>query len=203
MAQLGDGWRDVESVPVVARPRGCRLPSGSADVVDPRSRVASEWRTTLLSASFTIPSRCAVTSAGRFQPTASRTQLDVDHRVVPELLGQRGQARRRATAPPSSSGRRPKMKLRMSRIGEMERVDRPLDARGRLGGVLVHQLGHVLEREADGIDVLDDAVVEVLADPLALLDDGQRCDLLVQPGVLHRDPGVAARRSRRAPGRPR
>ena len=75
--------------------------------------------------------------------------------------------------------------------GEVQAVDRPLDAPDHLGGVLLHQVGHVLEREADGIDVLDDAVVEVLADPLALLDDGQALDLLVQPGVLDRDPGVA------------
>ena len=37
---------------------------------------------------------------------------------------------------------------------------------------------------------LDDAVVEVLADPLALVDDRQPLDLLVQPGVLDRDAGV-------------
>ena len=31
--------------------------------------------------------------------------------------------------------------------------------------------------------------MEVLGDPLALLDDGQALDLLVQPGVLDGDPG--------------
>ena len=32
--------------------------------------------------------------------------------------------------------------------------------------------------------------MEVLGDPLPLVDDGEPLELLVQPGVLHRDPGV-------------
>src|SRR5215204_1461172 len=58
--------------------------------------------------------------------------------------------------------------------------------------ILVHQVRHVLECEADGIDALDDPVVEILADPLALLDDRESLDLFVQPGVFDCDPGMGA-----------
>ena len=63
-----------------------------------------------------------------------------------------------------------------------------------LVGVLLDQLRHVLEGEAHGVDALDDPVVQVLADPLALVDDGQALDLLVQARVLDRDRRVAGER---------
>ena len=82
------------------------------------------------------------------------------------------------------------MKLRMSRIDwSSESIARSTRALG-LAGLVLHQLRHVLEREAHGVDALDDAVVQVAADPLALLDDGQALDLLVEPGVLDGDAGV-------------
>ena len=99
--------RHVEAVAIVARPRGAgchRRRSRSA----PTTRDAAEWRATLLSASLTMPSRCAVTSAGGSQSGPSRDELDVDHRVVPELVDQRGQPVDRATGRPAApaAGRR-------------------------------------------------------------------------------------------------
>ena len=73
----------------------------------------------------------------------------------------------------------------------MEAVDGALDAPDHLVGVLAHQLRDVLEREAHRVDVLEDPVVQVLADPLPLVDDGQALDLLVQARVLDGDPSVA------------
>ena len=72
----------------------------------------------------------------------------------------------------------------------VEGVDRSVDAGPRLVAILVHELGQVLERQADRVDALDDPVVEVLGDPLALVDDGQALDLFVEPGVLDGDAGV-------------
>ena len=72
----------------------------------------------------------------------------------------------------------------------MESIDRPIDPRFRLGRVVGDQVGHVLERQADRVEALDDAVVEVAADPQPLVDDRQLLDLLVEPGVLDRDAGV-------------
>ena len=77
---------------------------------------------------------------------------------------------------------------------QVEAVDRPLDAPLDLVGILVDELRDVLERQADGVQALDDPVVEVLADPLALVDDGQPADLLVEPGVLDGDPGMEGER---------
>ncbi len=79
------------------------------------------------------------------------------------------------------------MKLRISRIVWLsESIARSTRCAGllRLG---VHDQRHVLEREGDPVDGLDDPVVEVPRDPLALLDDGQLLDLLVEPGVLDRN----------------
>ena len=80
----------------------------------------------------------------------------------------------------------------MSAMTRLSDVDGAVDARDRLlaAGLLLHQLGDVLEREPDGVDRLDDPVVEVLADPLALLDDREALDLVVEARVLDRDPGV-------------
>ena len=72
----------------------------------------------------------------------------------------------------------------------MEAVDRPLDASLDLVRIVAQELRDVLEREADRVDVLDDAVVEVLADAIALVDDRQAPDLLVQVCVLDGDAGV-------------
>ncbi len=55
----------------------------------------------------------------------------------------------------------------------MERVDRCVHPAGGLLGVLIHQLGHVVERQRLRIDRLDHAVMEVPADAVALVDDGE------------------------------
>ena len=99
------------------------------------------------------------------------------------------------------------MKLRMSRIVEVERVDRRVDAGGGLVGRLGHESGHVLERQPDRVERLDDPVVQVAPDPVPLLDHGESAGLGVQPGVVDRDPGVQreqldeARSSSRTPPR--
>ena len=74
--------------------------------------------------------------------------------------------------------------------GEVERIDGVVDpgAPPRRDRCAISER-HVLERERDAVDRLDDAVVEVARDPLALLDDRQPLDLLVEPRVLDGDPG--------------
>ena len=52
----------------------------------------------------------------------------------------------------------------------------------------------VLQREADRVQRLDDAVVEVLADALALLEHREVLQLLVQAGVVDRDAGMSGER---------
>ena len=74
--------------------------------------------------------------------------------------------------------------------GQVEAVDRALDPSLDLVRVLAHELRDVLERESDRVDALDDPVVEVAADPLALVDDREALDLLEQSRVLDGDPGV-------------
>src|SRR5450759_3319081 len=61
----------------------------------------------------------------------------------------------------------------------------------RLGWLFHHEVGDVLQGEAHRVDRLDHAVVEVAPDPLAFLDDREALDLVVEPGVLHRDRRVA------------
>ncbi len=65
-------------------------------------------------------------------------------------------------------------------------------------GSVPHQVGHVLQREPDAVEALDDPVVEVLADPGPLVDDGQALDLLVQTGILDGDAGVKREHLRQA-----
>ena len=82
------------------------------------------------------------------------------------------------------------MKLRMSWIDRwIESIARSTRAAASSGS-LAHQLRDVLERQADRIHVLDDPVVEVLGDPVAFVDDRETLELLVEPRVLHGDPGV-------------
>ena len=153
------------------------------------AREAPEWRAMLDRAS--LHDAQQVRGHGRvgFDVHRAGLQLDIDHGVVAELLDDRDepvhQGRTAQELRPEAEDEVPDVPDR-----EVEAVDRPLDASFDLVRVVAHELGDVLEREADGIDVLDDPVVEVLADALALVDDGQPLDLLVQAGVLDRDPGV-------------
>ena len=86
------------------------------------------------------------------------------------------------------------MKFRMSRIVRWRLSIARSTRRSTSSGSSRSELGDVLERQADRVDVLDDAVVEVLADALALVDDRQPLDLLVQAGVLDGDAGVDGER---------
>ena len=74
--------------------------------------------------------------------------------------------------------------------GQVEAVDGALDPSLDLVGVLADELRDVLERQSDGVDALDDPIVQVPADALALVDDRQALDLLEQACVLDGDPGM-------------
>ena len=120
-------------------------------------------------------------------------QLELDDRVVAVLLDERGQAAdERGALEELGSQAEDEVADVLDR--EMDRIDGALDARGRLAAIVLHQLGDVLEREAHRVHVLDDPVVEVLGDALPFVDDRQSLELLVEAGVLHRDPGVQGER---------
>ena len=123
----------------------------------------------------------------------SGMQLDIDHRVVAKLLDD-GRETCQQRHPAEQLWPKAEDEVADVPDREVEAVDRALDASLDFVGVVAHELRDVLEREPDGIDVLDDAVVEVLADALALIDDRQSLDLLVQMGILDRDPGVDGKR---------
>ena len=122
----------------------------------------------------------------RVEPLALDLQLEVDHRVETELLGEGGEARAKP-GPLEELGAEPEDEVADVADRQVQRLDRPLDPRARLGRVVAHQLGDIVEREGDRVDRLDDPVVEVLPDPLALLDHGESGDLLVEAGVVDRD----------------
>ena len=135
------------------------------------ARLAPEWRATLLSASLTTPRRCAGRGSGRAPSSTSPTCSSTS---IIELWRNSSTSATRplmSVVPLSSSGRRPKMKLRMSRIVRCRLSIARSTRRSTSSGSSADQLGHVLERQPDGVDALDDPVVEVLADALALVDD--------------------------------
>ena len=72
----------------------------------------------------------------------------------------------------------------------MQRVDRLVNSASGLVRVLGDEVGDVVERQRLGVDGLDRGVVEVAADPLALVDDRQPPNLIVEPGVVDRDAGM-------------
>ena len=97
------------------------------------------------------------------------------------------------------------MKLRMSRIDPVDVIDGTVDASLRTRAIEGEHLGHVLERQPDRVQRLDDAVVQVATDALAFLEerhpgesvmqsrgvDGHRClpcERLHQPLVGHGEP---------------
>ena len=136
----------------------------------------------------------------RLRRTLADRQLDVHDRVVAELFDECSETSEQR-GPAQELRAQPKDEVADVADRQVEGVDGPLDALDDLVGVLGDELRHVLERQPDGVDALDDPVVEVLADALALVDDGEPVDLLVQPGVLDRDRRHAGRTSRRVPGR--
>ena len=126
----------------------------------------------------------------------SIASVDVDHRVEAELVGERGEPGHE-TGLLEQLGPQPEDEVADVADGEVEALDRPIDAGLRIVRVaVVDELRDVLERQADGVDALDDPVVQILPDPFALFHDRQPLDLLVEPGVLDRDRRVAARTSR-------
>ena len=82
------------------------------------------------------------------------------------------------------------MKFRISRIVRLSESIALSTRSLASSGALCHQERHVLERQGDAVDRLDDPVVQVAADPLPLLDDGETLDLLVEVGVVDRDAGA-------------
>ena len=123
-------------------------------------------------------------------PAASAAiELDVDHRVVPELLEDRGEALQQPDAA-QQLGPQPEDEIPDVLDRQVEVVDRPLHAPLDLGGIVADELRDVLERQPDRVQALDDAVVEILADALPLVDDGQQLGLLVEARVLDRDARV-------------
>ena len=116
-------------------------------------------------------------------------ELRVDQRVEPELVDERREAGDEA-ALLHQLGPEPEDEVADVADRDVEGVDRAIDAGRRLRRLRGHEVRHVLERQADRVEALDDPVVEVLADALALVDDREPLDLLVQPRVLDGDPRV-------------
>ena len=151
--------------------------------------VAPAWRATLDRASRAIWRSSAAHVGRRLDEPFGKVEADFDQAVLMELLGQ-GDQEADEVGPIDELGPQPEDESAELPDRVVQGVDRAIDARPRLGRILVHQLGHVLERERHGVHALDDAVVEVLADAVPLLDHGDAPDGLVQPGILDRNPGV-------------
>ena len=181
--------RRIESVPVVLDPKPQpAVRSGARPQTI--ARVAPEWRATLLQR--LVDDAEQVRGRRRVGLVVHRRRHGARHRS--SSCG--GTPRRSAASPSisvvplSSSGRSPKMKFRMSRIVRWRLSIARSTRRSTSSGSSRTSSGTSSSERPDRVEVLDDAVVEVLADALALVDDRQALDLLVQPGVLDRDPGV-------------
>ena len=120
-----------------------------------------------------------------------QVDLQVDHRIHAQLFREAGEALDGIFV---ATNRRPQPQDVGAdvRDDEVERVDRAVHPGDRLEAaiVLLDQLRDVLERQADGVDGLDDPVVEVLADALPLLDDRHTLHLVVEAGIVDGDAGV-------------
>ena len=107
-----------------------------------------------------------------------------------ELVGQGGRGPPARSTSSSASGSQPEDEVADVADRAVDGLDGALDALRRRRRVGRHQLVDVLERQADGVEPLDEAVVEVLADALALLEHGQLAQLLVHAGVVDGQAGV-------------
>ena len=143
----------------------------------------------LLSASRVTASSSATTSMGR-SSGRGRVVGDGDRdvhgavaaqlgRQVPEAIGQ---------APGLEQGRA-QAEDEVADVADdgMQRIDRLVDPAGGFRGLLADELGNIVERERLSVDGLDHAVVEIPADPVALVDDRQAAHLVVQSGILDCD----------------
>ena len=177
-------WRPKASGPGTGRDRSPRPLSSMHSTRSSSSsrrgssavRVAPEWRATLRQrlAGDEQQVRAAVRAAARAcgpAPPSRSTSRSITA-CIPISSPSRARASTGSSGPPIAG---PQPEDVRADVGddEVQGVDRAVDAGdGVLPAVLVlDELGDVLERQAHGVDRLDDPVVEVLADPLALLDD--------------------------------
>ena len=115
--------------------------------------------------------------------------IDLDEGVVAELLDERDD-------PGGDVGAVERLRAKAVDEGAQlanrrrERIDGCIDPALSLTGSLRHHFRDVLERERNRVQRLNDPVVEIATDPIALLDDGEVGRLLVQPGIVDRDAGV-------------
>src|SRR6185436_17072244 len=116
---------------------------------------------------------------GDIEPLIRKVELELDDVVLADLVGERHEETREIR-PVDLFGAQADHEL--SEIGDrgVQCVDGSIDGRGRFGRVLHHQIRHVLQGQGDGVQRLDDPVVEVLPDPLALVDDSKMLDGFVQ-----------------------
>jgi len=70
--------------------------------------------------------------------------------------------------------------------GLVKAIDGVTQAVRRRLRIVLQQQGAMLKRQANGINRLDNAIVQIHPDPLALLQHRQAAHLLVQAGVLDR-----------------
>ena len=131
----------------------------------------------------------AVAERGRSFDALVEIDLDLDQGVQPQLITRAADAGR--TVRGGAAGDRGRScGCRGSKPGRRRSPGRP---RPGLGRVLRHQRLDVLERQRHCVEALDDPVVELLPDAVALFHDRQLPDLLVQPRVLDRDAGVVGK----------
>ena len=130
---------------------------------------------------------------GATSASPSSLQDDRGERGAPELVGQRAE-RTAKVAFVEELGAQPEDEAAQVADRPVDRVDRALDACLRLRRVFLDELAHVLEREANGVEALDHAVVQVLADSLAFGHHGHPLELGIQPGVADGDPRVPRER---------
>ena len=153
---------------------------------------APAWQAVLLNASRAICMQLratAVADGGSSFDALVEIDVDLDQGVQPKLLGQ---CRESADEVGPFEEVRPETEHEVADVADrsLDGVDRPVDAGHGLGRVLRHQRLDVLQRQRHGVQALDDPVVELLPDAVALLHDRQLPDLLVQSRVLDRDAGV-------------
>ena len=87
------------------------------------------------------------------------------------------------------------MKLRSSRIEPWSESIAGVDPALGLGRGGAHHVRNVFERQRYGVEGLDDPVMQVAADAVTFLDDGQVGGLLVQLGIVDRDASMQANSS--------
>ncbi len=129
------------------------------------------------------------TELARVRQRIAGRELDVDEAVHTELVDECGGPGDEPGLP-GEVRLQPEDEVADVADREVQGVDGAVDASRGLVGVRAHQVGHVLQCEPDGVDPLDDPVVEIVADPDPLVGDREALDLLVETRVLDGHPGV-------------